>query len=134
MNCFYVPGSRQIIDTINARSGKSSICGESLEQVQERYPGAEVWDIDIAFKEIQRITYAEMVTAPQEISRDRFDEMLNVLPPMNWHREHNAESFMICEATSLDLHSIFCRIGNRYFEMTNRRSLTHQEIIAVCSA
>lgn len=131
MKCFYIPGTRTIIDTIGS-SGLSSICQESLEQIQQRYPGAEVWDFDAAVEQIQALTYQHYITAPKEIDFDRWDEMLNILPPMKWSGGNGSESFMLCEATALDLHSIFCRVGDRYFEMTDRRSLSHEDIVSAC--
>lgn len=134
MKCFYVPGSRCIIDTIKRDSDRSSICNESLEQVQASHPGAEVWEMEDACHSIHTLTYADCLSAPVEVTEARWDEMLNVLPPMNWRNDHGTESFMICEAQTLDLHSIFCRLGDRYFEMTNRRGLNHAEIVEICKA
>jgi len=134
MKCFYVPGSRYIIDTIKRDSDRSSICNESLEQVQERYPGAEVWEFEAACKIIHQLTYTDCISPPVEITEARWDEMLNVLPPMKWRNDHSTESFMICEALTLDLRSIFCRLGDRYFEMTNRGGLDHAEIVELCRA
>lgn len=132
MKCFYVPGSTQIIDTINPDTERSFICDESLEQIQQRYPNAEIWDFDEAYEQIEKITYATTITPPVAITAERWEEMLNVLPPMRWRGGGDTESFMICEATTLDLHSIFCRIGNQFFEMTNRRTMTHEEITRAC--
>lgn len=132
MDCFYVPGQTHIIDTIDPTTGLSASFSESLEQIQQRYPNAEVWEWEKAFEEIQRITYETSITAPKEITEERFHEMLNILTPMKWRSGGGAESFMVCEALSLDLHSIFCRIGSQYFEMTNRRSLTHDQIVQLC--
>lgn len=134
MQCFYVPGDRHIIDTINPCTLRSSICNESFSTIRERHPNAEVWDLDEAWQEIEHLTYALLVKNPISITEDRWDEMLNVLPPMNWRSGSGSESFMICEATALDLHSTFCRIGQQYFEMTDRQSLTHQEIAEKCRA
>jgi len=132
MQCFYEPGSTHIIDTINSDTGLSSICGESLEQVRQRCPKAEIWDFEQACEQIQSITYATTITAPVEVTEERWWEMLNVLPPMRWRGGGDTESFMICEATTLDLHSIFCRIGDRYFELVNKRTMTHEEIVSAC--
>ncbi|MDX2215261.1 MAG: hypothetical protein SFY66_18500 [Oculatellaceae cyanobacterium bins.114] len=132
MQCFYVPGSTHIIDTIDADTGLSFIEGESLEQICQRYPDAEIWDFDEAFQEIERITYENTITPPVEVTYERWDEMINIMPPMRWRSGSGGESFMICEATTLDLHTIFCRIGSRYFELTNRRTTPHEEIVSLC--
>jgi Protein of unknown function (DUF1419) len=131
--CYYVPGSTSIVDTLN-EEGLTFHFRNTLEEVLQRYPRAELWEAEKAFEEIHRLTYEKYISAPAEITEDRFDEMLNVLPPMKWRQEHGSESFMISEALTMDIRSIFCRIGDRCFEMADRQSLTHQEICDECRA
>jgi len=132
MKCFYAPGATCIIDTINPETDRSSIGNESLADIQKRYPLAEIWNLDEASKEIQTRLYASTISAPAEITAERWDELLNILPPMKWRGGEHSESFMISEATVINLHCILCRIGERYFELTDRRSLSHEEIVAKC--
>jgi hypothetical protein len=131
--CYYVPGSTSTIDAIGA-DGLTIYCKETFEQVLDRYPGAELWNFDKAVEEIQRLSYERYISAPVEIDQDRFHEMLEVLPPMKWKGGDGQESFMISEALTMDIRSIFCRIGDRYFEMTDRQSLSHSEICDRCRA
>jgi hypothetical protein len=42
---FYVPGEIRIIDTVTP-DGLGTYSGETLEEVQKRYPGAILWDMD----------------------------------------------------------------------------------------
>jgi Protein of unknown function (DUF1419) len=129
--CYYVPGSTSIIDRVT-EDGLTFHFRNTLEEVLERYPGAELWEAEKAFAEVQRLTYEHYISAPIEITEDQFHEMLNVLPPMKWSQEHGLESFMISEALTMDIRSIYCRIVDRYFEMANRQSLTHKEICDQC--
>lgn len=131
MKCFYVPGSTSIYDTIN-EEGLSSVYSKTIEAIRETNPDIEIWDLDEAVEWIQKVSYAKYITPPVEITKKRWWEMLEVMPPMRWRGGDSTESFMICEATTLDLHSTFCRIGERYFEMTNQRSLSHDEIVLIC--
>lgn len=67
----------------------------------------------------------------KEITQERFDDMLEVMPPLLWRNAGNTESFMLCEAYINDWHLTFCRIGQKYYEMRVRNSLTHQEIVSL---
>jgi len=66
---------------------------------------------------------------PKKINLERFDDMLNVLPPCKWSRGSITESFFISEAETEDLHRWFARIDNHYFELVAPRSLRHEDII-----
>ena len=126
--CFYVPGKLCIIDAITMVDGTpyGTWSGETLEEIQARHPGAEVWDFDAAYAAMQ----AAYIKAPVEITRARFWEMLEILPPKNWRQHRDSESFMMIEHTIGNITSIFVRLELRYFEMTGDASLTHDEIMA----
>lgn len=93
-HCFAVPGDLQsIIDVVNPETGRSSIYGHTLEQVQERDPGAVVMLLD-DFMEAK----AKEQNAPlkwRRISRARYWEMLEVLPPAAW----SSGAFLVGEPT-----------------------------------
>lgn len=54
---FYVPGSKGIIDTVT-EEGKGKYSGETLEQVQKRYPGAILWDMDGFLSYLRGLEYS----------------------------------------------------------------------------
>jgi hypothetical protein len=61
---------------------------------------------------------------PQEITRERFWEMLEVLPPRKWQGMGTAfESFHVSERLSGDVVSWFVRIGDRYFQVDQESTL-----------
>lgn len=130
--CFYVPGSVQIIDAIDPDTSLSFYAGETHEQITARYPGAEIWEFEEAVKASREACLKVFIKAPKEISVDRYFDMLGTLPPVNWRSGSNSESFMFMEAIRDDIHMIFCRIGEKYFELNNLKSLTHQEILDIC--
>jgi hypothetical protein len=132
MQCFYVPGSLHIIDTATT-SGLSTICKETLVQIRVRYPNAELRDFDEVLGEIEQLNEQRFNQPPIEINEERWNEMMGVLPPMKWRSGCGAESFMICEATVSHFHSIFCKVSDRYFEMTDSKFLTHEEIVGRCN-
>lgn len=121
---FYDPNRLTIIDVIKP-DGKSCVYSESLEQVQQRYPDAEIWGF------LDAVTHQEnaMISAPVEITEDRFIEMLEILPPVHWVRHGVSESFKMSERTSGSITGIFARIGNRFFEMQNHISMSHEDIL-----
>jgi hypothetical protein len=58
----------------------------------------------------------EYVSRPIErITKERFVEMLEILPPMYWRTTNGIESFMMCELTIGDVTQQFARRGNEYF-------------------
>ncbi|MCR4319791.1 MAG: DUF1419 domain-containing protein [Candidatus Brocadiaceae bacterium] len=123
---FYQPGKPGIIDL--CIDGKGQYSGESLEQMRLRYPGAEIGELGAVSE------YSEncFKSAAVEITEDRFIEMLEVLPPINWVHENGSESFKISERTYGNITAIFARIGERYFELSDSIFLSHQQIMEKC--
>lgn len=54
----------------------------------------------------------------KRIDSDRFNEMLNVLPPMRWMTRGDLECFLMCEFTAGPYTSQFARLFDEYFEAT----------------
>jgi hypothetical protein len=73
-------------------------------------------------------------TDPQRVSRSRFWEMLEVLPPENWRREQNFEHFMVCEAQTANLYTWLVRVGREedaeYWEMIAPSDFRASELLA----
>ena len=97
--CVY---SKEPLETAKVRM---ATCGYTLEVVD----GQTAW-------ERQSASY---ITEPVEISAERFEELLCVLPPQNWHGAANFESFQLMEKTCCDVTLTCVRIGRgdgaRYF-------------------
>jgi hypothetical protein len=70
---------------------------------------------------------AQFLSGPEEITEERFQEMLNILPPVGWKNDSDGESFKICERTAGRLTAIFIRIGERYATLTDDIRTPHQE-------
>jgi len=125
---FSVPGRYGVVDFALPREDGvlvSSCERETLEQIQLRYPGAVLMTYDEAVA-----AHAEfMKVAPSEIDKERFFDMLEVLPPVNWVRHDNSESFKMLERSSGDITGIFVRIGSRYFSMEDSTHLPHGIIV-----
>jgi hypothetical protein len=68
-------------------------------------------------------------TSPQEVSREFYYEMLEVLPPASWTRSPASESFYIIEASTGNLHEWIARLGDKYYALIAPKSSTHEQII-----
>lgn len=99
--------------------------GLTLEQLNadggayELIPSHEVWE---------RLTNG-YVAPVKEIDAERFNDMLEILPPLDWHIGDYYQSFKMAEMLCGNVTSIFAKSGDRYFELSDRVTLTHQEII-----
>jgi hypothetical protein len=128
---FYVPGRPGIIDLAIERDGlmRGGYSGETLEEMAKRYPGVRIGELG----PVAAASEDMFRHPPRPITAERFEEMLCVLPPEDWHGGGGAESFKLCERTSGSITAIFCRIGNRYFELSDSFTLSHNEIVTRCA-
>lgn len=123
-NCFYQLGDTNIIDTCR-EDGLSSVFGHTLAEVREQYPGADV----MPFERAMRLCDVAMrdklqVGTPHEIDRDKFIEMLEVLPPLHWEMYPGCSAFAMSELTSGEFTAWYVHVDGRYFclyeSVTNR--------------
>lgn len=116
--------------------GRAQISRESLEEIRFRYPGAEVADLETwsAAKE------KALCTEPEEITEEKFWEMLEVLPPQRWQRgrtldDKPCQSFEMCEHLSGRITSIVAEVAGRYFtwnDIAGKRLAIHAgRIVAI---
>jgi hypothetical protein len=79
VDAFAVPGQDSIIDMRHPTTGLSMVYSQTLEEIQVRYPGAEVVNFEawIAAKAERQHTPVVWRECPEA----RYDKMLNVLPP-----------------------------------------------------
>lgn len=78
-HAFAVPGEAYLIDFIHPDTGLSLIEGETLAEVQARAPRAVV--VLIAEHRAARAAAQDRPITWAETTRERYDEMLCVLPP-----------------------------------------------------
>lgn len=127
--CFYVSGSHSIYDfAILRQNGErmGAYGNKTLTELQAENPNIKLVLFDDAVKEINELDQKRYSNV-REISEDRYNEMLNILPPMDWKNG----SFLLCEATSGTWHQCFLEHGGKYYEgYSNRRkedSITRRE-------
>ncbi len=99
--------------------------GETLEALAVRYPLVTLGEFDEIAAEIESL----LKTVPVEISEERYNDMLEVLPPEDWQRTGYGDSFKLCERTSGRITSIFARVGTRYFSFNDLYNLPHATIM-----
>lgn len=129
--CFYEPGALNIIDVVKA-DDRSQVNNETLEEIRLRYPKAELWDFDAACEAVKQVQREAYVTAPVLITEERYMEMLEILPPVDWTRTSAGSSFKLAEFTCVPLTAIFAFVDGHYLEMCEDVSLPHNEIIRQC--
>ena len=69
-----------------------------------------------------------LITAPRRITKERFWDMLEILPPCRWHTVTGFEVFHVSERLTGDLVSWFAERDGKYWEFTNRASLTDAQL------
>ena len=120
------------IYTFLTDAGRSRWGGETVEELQQRgavSPDALVlpWlEAERLHNEADRARYC---TGPELITAERFDEMLNCLPPERWSRSAGAESFRFGERLAGPIASFFLRIGTDYWQINEDQSTTHDELV-----
>ena len=129
--CFYVPGSGRIIDLARA-DGRGVYSGETLAEIRKRYPGARLMDFEDASHAARCDNRVRLCTGPREIPESKFHEMLGCLPPVDWRSDGDTESFKMSERTIDTLTGIFCRIGKKYFTLTEDIRTPHARIVELC--
>lgn len=71
-----------------------------------------------------------LVTMPKVIDSERFNDMLEVLPPCRWHNCGGYEVFHVSERLTGDLVSWFAHTGDHYFEFTDTCRATDDHLRA----
>ena len=122
-HCFYIPGKPYVQSGAFLFSdGKyySPHDIKTLDDMKKENPDVIMITWDEAFSqidEIDNVTYSIV----KEIDKERFNEMLNVLPPMDWQNVGGASTFLISEATSGGFHACFVKNGGKFYEGYSNR-------------
>lgn len=119
--CFYEKGKPHVFDSATLREDGSylSHCGDKSEdEIRAAIPNIVFMTWDDAMIEIEKLN-TESYSEVKEITAERYEEMLDVLPPMDWAND----SFLICEATTGGWHACFLKYNGKYYEgHSNRRN------------
>lgn len=131
--------NRAIDMAVQRVGGDEAVIGlysrETLEQIAARWDGpVEVLSTEAAREREE----AANITSFERVSKDRWWWLLECLPPRNWTREGDSESFAISEAYTQRVHThcVRIRIGckDHYFEARKRIGTPHAVLAAECRA
>jgi hypothetical protein len=126
---FYAPGRNSIIDLVLSND-EGAYSKKTIEQL--RVEDADL--VRMPKNEAYRL-YAEGFRKPAtEITREMFYQQYEVMPPLNSRGGPGSHSFMLCELIAADIARIYCKIGERFFQLQDRCTLTHAQILASCAA
>lgn len=129
--------SNRSIDIAGTRSGQviGQYSGQTLDELAARYSGGiEV----VSAEEAREREEAANITSFERVGKDRWWWLLECLPPRNWTREGESESFAISEAYTQRVHThcVRIRIGGKdhYFEARKKIGTPHAVLAAECRA
>jgi len=66
--------------------------------------------------ELLKIYYKGLKSKFKEITETRYNEMLECLPPMDWHNYRGISIFFIVEAYTGSMHSCFIKTKGKHYE------------------
>lgn len=66
---------------------------------------------------------SSLITAPEPITKEKFWDALEVLPPCRWHARLGVEMFHISERVTHDLVAWYGRVGDKYFWFNDRSNV-----------
>lgn len=138
---FYIPGQRHAQDCIVFRHGMyvGLYSGKTLSQFRDDHPSMIIAKI----KDVAEFAEEKSKEPVEEISQQRYMDMLEMLPPLNWKFYPEEDSFKFSERVSGNIVMIFARITidssdieksrvTRYFELRDNIHMEHHEIIKRC--
>lgn len=117
---------------LNAQ-GVCMFTGKTVEQMQQETTDAlEVMPFTQALDLADAATRAQYCTGPRRINQERYEEMLNVLPPENWQRGVGYSCFRLSERLSGTIASFFVRIGDSYYQINEDENADPGALFRAC--
>jgi len=77
---------------------------------------------------------SNLKTKPTEITEERFDEMLSILPPSRWHDVGSYNVFHVCEHIRGNLVNWFARRDGKYWQFIDSCFATDSELASKLNA
>jgi len=81
------------------------------------------------FDEAYEIMRNAARSEPVEITRHKFDEAFNILPPVAWRDRGCDESFKMSEPLVADITAIYVRVGDRFFTFNDSMRMPHHACV-----
>jgi hypothetical protein len=135
LRVFYVPGQIGGIDVaFPDDSGvlRGQYSGDTLEEIRVRYPGAIEGDIE----QVAKASHDLCRRPAQRITEERYTEMLECLPPMDWTGRDGWQTFKMSERNYGTITGIYAwdRTNDVHYTLADDETLTHEQIVAACKA
>lgn len=145
---FYIPGNCHPQDVAIIPAGsvynettpaaeiyRGLYSGNTLEEYKLEHPSILL----LTWEEVEQQANDAAKLPVSEISEEKYEEMLEVLPPLNCCYRGVTASFMLMEMYSGNITDIFARISVapnefRYFRLRDLCTLKHDEIVERCRA
>lgn len=118
----------------------SQVTGDTVEEIKAdlaKFPRYTEWKImsweDYYVLEEAAKAKKYKVGQPQPITKERFNEMLETLPPQRWDISGSREAFRFMERLDGSLFSFFIRVGNKHFELIADGNAGYEPMYTACS-
>lgn len=132
LQVLYSPGSDRVRTEL--KDGRCRYTGKSAAEIMAEDESLQVMSWEEVEPLLDEAWQKKYCSEPEQITEERFDEMLNILPPCRWVRGYGVESFYLSERLAGNIVSIFCRIGKTYWSFNAPASVGHDEIVRRCQA
>jgi hypothetical protein len=131
-NAIYNHTTGRLFTALTAE-GVCMFTGKTIEEMQRGSDEAlEVMPFIQALELHDAASRAQYCRGPQRISHERYEEMLNVLPPENWHRGVGFGCFRLSERLCGTIASFFVRIGDSYYQINEDEDADPGELFRAC--
>ena len=128
----YVPGMTSLITQV--KDGKCIYLQTPIAEIMQQHPTAIVTsDWEEIYPMIEAATREKFCRPPVEIDEETWYDALECLPPARWVHKGETESFVMPEAWSLNIYSIYVRIGDKHYRLQDTPK-QHDELVAMCKA
>lgn len=122
MMTFYIPGKPHLLSIAIMQGGeyRSAYYKRTLAELRaETGENVQLVPLDEAGRMIDDAEAQIYCRAPVEITREQFDDMLNVLPPAKWQKcsATDSEAFFVPEALCGTIYAWHVRLGERYWTL-----------------
>ena len=114
--------------TLNADRTADDYIRECNEKRKAGTPEYQVMSWEEAYELIKEAEERDYIAPWKEIDEDRWNTMLNLLPPCGWRTVRGVELFYVSEALTSDIHQFLARLGDRYFSCNRRRGTNYEEL------
>ena len=135
--CLYEPGETHLQTIFYNTEGGKELCPYSKkrkEDLMAAAPHMKYMTVEAAMKEIEKAREEKYIQPWQEISKDDFHEMLNILPPMHWQRYERWEALRISEFTAGNITGTYVRVDGKYYRANRRVTTTYPNMLAEIEA